>query len=245
MDMKLKIWILTALVLGGMAAACNPSGTNSSNYTAVCTFEYSDIDNYLVDSLITEFQNYIFAGSDGLSFVGPDPISPCGFIISVRHDPLLEAGHVAKEYAVVSRSAAHGVAYVVYVDQPGSAEKKTVNFDYAQYGTCTLDGFMFNNTNKVATLATYGLGDVPAFAPGDWMKLTVTGYKGSTIGGTVAVDLVDYTGTELKVIKDWTAVETKDFGQFTTLCFKVTSNREDVPLEVCIDYLQASISVEY
>ncbi|MBO7640921.1 MAG: DUF4465 domain-containing protein [Bacteroidales bacterium] len=243
--MKLKTLILTALVLGGMAAACNPSATSTSNYTAICTFEYDDIDNYLVDSLITTFQDYIFSGADGLSFIGPDLISPCGFIISVRHDPLLADGHVAKDYAVLSKTAAHGVTYVVYVDQPGAPVKQTVNFDYVQYGTCALNGFIVNNTNKVATLATYGLGEAPAFAPGDWMKLTVTGYKGSTKGNSVEVLLADYTGPELKVIKEWTAVETKDFGEFTTLSFSVTSNRDDVPLEVCMDYLQASISVEY
>ena len=228
-----------------MAAACNPSATSTSNYTAICTFEYDDIDNYLFDSLITSFQDYIFSGADGLSFIGPDLISPCGFIISVRHDPLLADGHVAKDYAVLSKTAAHGVTYVVYVDQPGAPVKQTVNFDYVQYGTCALNGFIVNNTNKVATLATYGLGEAPAFAPGDWMKLTVTGYKGSTKGNSVEVLLAGYTGAELKVIKEWTAVETKDFGEFTTLSFSVTSNRDDVPLEVCMDYLQASISVEY
>ena len=248
--MKLRTWILTVLVLGGLVAACDTPKNNESTYVAVATFEFSDIVDYMVDSLVTTLPNGSFQGADGLTFVCPNPnsaLSPTqtGFVLSLRHDPTLAEGHQAKPMAVLSKSGAHGNTYVVYVDKAGAPESHTVYFDYASYGTCTLDGFCVNNTNQVATIATYGMEGIPAFAPGDWLKLTVTGYKGSSKAGTCEVMLADYTDAELNVIKEWTAVPTEDFGTFESLDFTVTSNRTDVPLEVCLDYFQATVSVTY
>ena len=246
--MKLKFLLPTVLSVIALISACNsnPEGTHSS-YFGVCAFEYTDLPNYWTDSL---YMPDGFPGADGISFSGYNPSSTLtqndnGFVISDRHDPRLEEGYVAKDMAVLSKGGAYGEAYAIFVDKLGAAPRHVVTFDYNDLGFCMLNGFYVHNTNRVATLASFGLEDAPAFGPGDFLKLTVTGYLGTTKTSTVEVMLADYTGSELKLLKEWTAVETKDFGKFQYLDFSLTSNREDVPLQACIDYLVTQIEIDY
>ena len=246
--MKLKFLLPTVLSVIALISACNskPEGTHSS-YFGVCAFEYTDLPNYWTDSL---YMPDGFPGADGISFSGYNPSSTLtqndnGFVISDRHDPRLEEGYVAKDMAVLSKGGAYGEAYAIFVDKPGAAPRHVVTFDYNDLGFCMLNGFYVHNTNRVATLASFGLEDAPAFGPGDFLKLTVTGYLGTTKTSTVEVMLADYTGSELKLLKEWTAVETKDFGKFQYLDFSLTSNRNDVPLQACIDYLVTQIEIDY
>lgn len=49
----------------------------------------------------------------------------------------------------------------------------------------------------------------------------------------------------MNLLKEWTAVKTEEFGKFQYLDFSVTSNRTDVPLQACIDYLVTNIEIDY
>ena len=246
--MKLKFLIPAVLSVIALVSACDkkPDGTHSS-YFGVCAFEYEDLYTVWTDSL---FMTEGFRGADGISFSGYNPASTItptetGFVLSARHDPRLEEGYLAKDMAVLDKEGAYGETYVVFVDKKGAAPRHVVFFDYMDYGFCTLNGFYVHNTNRVATLASFGLEGAPAFGPGDFLKLTVTGYLGTEKTSTVEVMLADYTGSELKLLKEWTAVETKDFGKFQYLDFSLTSNRDDVPLQACIDYLVTQIEIDY
>lgn len=246
--MKLKFLLPAVLSLGALLSACSSkeNGTHSSYY-GICSFEYTDLETVWTDSL---YMTDGFVGADGVSFSGYNPASTMnptetGFVISARHDSRLEAGYQARDLAVLDKGAFHGTTYVIYVDKNGAAPRHTVSFDYNSLGTCMLNGLYVHNTNRVATLAAYGLGDVPAFAKGDWLKLTITGYLGTTKTSTVEVMLADYTGAELNLLKEWTAVKTEEFGKFQYLDFSVTSNRTDVPLQACIDYLVTNIEIDY
>ena len=248
--MKLRFSLPALLIVCALVAGClSKEQNNSSTYYAVCSFEYANMDNYWADSLYFEDD---FVGADGLTISHWNPSDPMfprenGFLFSARHDPTLAEGHQAKPLAVLGKSdpATLGEGYVIYVDKAGEAARHTITFDYQPYGTATLTGFYVNNTNQVATIASFGLDGIPAFISGDWLKLTVTGYTGSTKGATQEVMLADYTGSELKLIKEWTAVSTSDFGTFQYLDFSITSNRADIPLQACIDNLTAYVQIEY
>lgn len=246
--MKLKFLLPAVLSLGALLSACSSkeNGTHSS-YFGICTFEYTDMPTMWTDSVYT---TDLFYAADGVSFSGYNPssvISPTqnGFVISARHDAYLAEGHQAKDMAVLDKSGANGETFVVYTDTPGASPRHVVTFEYNSFGTCALNGFYVNNTNRVATIASFGLDGIPAFAPGDYLKLTVTGYKGTTPGSVKEVMLADYTGAELNLLKEWTAVKTEEFGKFQYLDFSVTSNRTDVPLQACIDYLVTNIEIDY
>ena len=246
--MKMKFLFPAVLSLIVLASACDSKedGTHSA-YFGICTFEFTDLYKYWTDSL---YRTEYFYGADGVVFSGSNPSSTIapnetGFVISARHDPLLAEGHQAKELAVLSKGGAYGETYAVFEDKQNAAPRHVVVFDYVDYGYCNLNGFCVNNTNQVATLASFGLNGAPAFGPGDWLKLTITGYLGTTKTNSVEVMLADYTGSELALLKEWTEIETQDFGKFQYLDFSVTSNRTDVPLQACIDYLVTYIELEY
>lgn len=247
--MKLNFLLPMVLVAGALVCSCNSKeqGTHQS-YFGICSFEFTDLPTVWTDSV---YMTDRFYGAEGVTFSGYNPastVSPTqnGFILSARHDPTLESGHLAKDLATVEKFDYKNQVFVVYQDTPGVQPRHVVTFDYQSIGTCVLNGFFVNNTTRVATLAAYGQDGIPAFAPGDWLKLTVTGYVGTTpTGKTQEVMLADYTGSELQLIKEWTAVETKDFGAFQYLDFAITSNRTDVPLQACIDDLVTNIEIEY
>ena len=54
-----------------------------------------------------------------------------------------------------------------------------------------------------------------------------------------------YYDASRREAKDLAAVKTEEFGKFQYLDFSVTSNRTDVPLQACIDYLVTNIEIDY
>lgn len=238
MTMKKYLYLCFALLL----AACGPEVGQKYTYYADCGFEFPDAMNYC-DADSTYIAK-VLAPVDGLEFKGlsEEP----GFVFSLQRDPVSEEGHAARPYAAFGRGGyANGGGYVVYQDIVGAKVPHTVTFIYPTKGTCALTGFFVNNTNEIVNLARFGNDVCVPFQPGDYLKLTVTGYVGDKASGTLETMLVDFTGSELKLVDEWTAVKCETISNFQYLDFSLSSNRQDIPLRVCIDDLVAYIDVEF
>lgn len=134
-------------------------------------------------------------------------------------------------------------AYAVY--SPSMTPDADIVFNYKKYfskSTCYVTGFYINNTKYVEKLAEAG-----KIADGDYLKVTATFYKDDIAVCTEEFPLVDYTGSEKKVVKDWTAWDMSNARQFDidAIKFDVSSSSGIFPPVFCLDFLVASISVEY
>ena len=79
------------------------------------------------------------------------------------------------------------------------------------------------------------------FGAGDYLTLTITGYKGASKVGEKSVNLV--SGTEALV--KWTEVDLSGIGSVDVLDFHLASNREDLPLYCCVDDLVFHVTEVY
>ena len=100
--------------------------------------------------------------------------------------------------------------------------------------SCAAESMYVHNVQAVVQAVKHGVGlaDGP-FQAEDYLLLTVTGMKGTSVTGTMEVKLVDGTS----FIKEWTKVDITDLGSIDTIEFKLTSNRPDLPLYCCLDDL--------
>lgn len=94
-------------------------------------------------------------------------------------------------------------------------------------GPEVVSGFYLTNSawNVVAYLA--GDGYTPAFAAGDWCKLTITAIKADDSSATLDVFLADYRSSNAAdhyYINKWQWVDLTSFGEVKSLSFEVTSN---------------------
>ena len=105
-----------------------------------------------------------------------------------------------------------------------------------------MSGLWINNTKYVEKLAEEG-----SIADGDYLKVKAMFFKNDIQVCTEEFDLVDYPGAEHKIVKDWTAWEMKEAKSFDVdaIKFDVSTNSASLPQNFCMDFLIASISVEY
>ncbi|HBH07819.1 MAG TPA: hypothetical protein DDX40_00180 [Rikenellaceae bacterium] len=118
-------------------------------------------------------------------------------------------------------------------------------FNYKNFFTKTsvmVQGLYINNTKFVEKLAEDG-----NITDGDFLKVTAKFFKNDIPVAKEDFYLVDYTGAEKKIVKDWTAWEMKDASRVESdaIKFEVTSNFGTLPSAFCMDLLVASVSIEY
>jgi hypothetical protein len=131
--------------------------------------------------------------------------------------------------------------YAVF--SPSSSSSYDIVFKYGDYfsaSSCRVLGFYINNTKYVEKLAEEGL-----IADGEYLKVTATFYLKDSAVCTEEFDLVDYTGSERKIVKDWTAWNMKTAKQHDVDAVKFSLSSVSLPQSFCLDILMASISVEY
>lgn len=138
-----------------------------------------------------------------------------------------------------------GVANKAYAVYTPSLQDFDISFRYKDYfskSTCYVSGFYINNTKYVETLADNG-----QITDGDYLKVTASFFKGALPVGTEDFYLVDYTGAEKKVVKDWTVWEMKDAAKLDVdgIKFTVSSAKGFLPESFCMDLLVASVALEY
>lgn len=260
--MKLKI-CLAGLAAAVLISACNMGGSYHTTFYSAASFEfYSNLASQLAhngcrDSLIT--LETPFYGATGLIVKNAKTagtlVTEPGFIVSMQKDKGQGADYATRPFASFSTQYAgyKTFAFGVYADIRGAVPSKThtVTFDSPDTGTADLLGYYVNNTNEIVNLVKYGseARGIPPFAPGDKLTLTLTAYPatatnaGSSAPITREVVLAERTESDLKLVSDWQEVKIDNMKNFLYLDFAVTSNRTDIPLNVCIDHLTAFIEI--
>lgn len=235
------------LALGAVVCGCM-SGSFSSEFVAMCTFEYSDQqqvfgkDSIYCASEFAEGQSSLIFHNktDNGTFSG-------GFLISLLRDTTFEPGYVKSYYSVAdtSKNTRKGNGFVVYYDNARKSQmpEHSMTFQYYANGSCTLTSMYVCNTNHVANAALYGVPGCPAFKEGDYMKLKITGILDGKSTGSVETDLVTFGDKGLELVRGWKRVELNRIGSFQYLDLSIETNRDDAPRYCCIDNIMANISI--
>ncbi len=158
---------------------------------------------------------------------------------------IYKEGYMPKSpfYVADTTGAAKSACYAVFYDNRGRMPEHSIEFVSRANGTCIPIGLYVVNTNLVVNTVKFGTSYGPAFKQGDWMKLTITGKRGTTTTGTVSVDLAKYDEKGLMVLTDWTAVPTDKLGAVEYIDISIESNRYDIPTYCCIDNVVADVSL--
>lgn len=244
--MKNSIKLLALAAICAVAVSCKNEPSTMS-YTLSATFNnVAENPQYypVVDSLF--YREYVLLDSYSALCTSCEDLNN-GFVggwkVSLKKG---DASEPAEQQMFSSAGQFVGFsknqAYAVYTSSPKDYD---IVFKYSEYFTkssCNVVGFYINNTKYVETLAEKGL-----IADGDYLKVTATFYKGSLPVCTEEYYLVDYSGTEKKIVKDWTAWEMENARKcdVDAVKFAVSSASGTLPESFCLDFLVASISVEY
>ena len=238
-----------------LIAACDFGGSYSSFYSN-SSFELASMYELMsleecVDSIVYVNQNF-YGSTDYAMVFAPATINKGthqavkpGFIISMQKDNTLAEGYKRPFSAFSKYGGYQTFAYAVYTDVRGYGESvHGAGFSAYSEGKADLEYFYVNNTNEVVNLVTYGVPEknIPPFATGDYLKLTLTAHLDGTTKQQ-EIMLVDFTGSEQKVIKDWEKVTCSGMTGFSYLDFSVSSNRQDVPLNFCLDQLVTHVEI--
>ena len=243
--MKLfKHAIVAAFIL--ISAFSCVKGSYQTSYRAICTFEPADT--------VHDFSNGIYNKSD--IYQGGGVLKFCskrtddgeftgGFAVCCRKDTIYKEGYMPKSpfYVADTTGAAKSACYAVFYDNRGRMPEHSIEFVSRANGTCIPIGLYVVNTNLVVNTVKFGTSYGPAFKQGDWMKLTITGKRGTTTTGTVSMDLAKYDEKGLTVLTDWTAVPTDKLGAVEYIDLSIESNRYDIPTYCCIDNVVADVSL--
>lgn len=233
---------LFGLCAVSLAAACD-FGAPYSAFNDVASFEYAYTLAEQVampeckDSLIIlekPFRGGNYFVLENAQIVRDRAVKP-GFLISMRKDNVLSADYPVRPLSSFGRTGGYqSFAYAIFADVRGGSASHSVTFGAAEEGTATFVGFYVNNTHEIVNLVTYGSETVEPFQDGDQLLLTVTAFPS---GSRTEVMLAEHTGGKLEVINSWKEITVANKDAFTYLDFSVTSNRTDIPLNVCIDNL--------
>lgn len=252
--MKNSIKLLAIAAICAAAVSCETQPSTAS-YTLSATFGYvaENPQAYpVIDSLY--YNKYVMLDSYSALCTSCEDVNNSfngGWKVSLKKGGASEpaelqmfasAGRFAG-FTDTTSSVLANKAYAVYTSSP--LKDYDIEFKYSEYfakSSCNVLGFYINNTKYVETLADQGL--IP---DGDYLKVTATFYKGSLPVCTEEFYLVDYSGAEKKIVKDWTVWEMKNAQKcdVDAVKFAVSSASGTLPESFCLDFLVASISVEY
>lgn len=231
--------LLIALVGVALMTSCL-KGSYKSDYTATCSFEFSEAFS---DSLY--YKTYFSDGGFVFnSFRNNADEIPGGFMISMKCDPVYKAGHVSRSPYCVADTTALGKCFLVFrqLDDKSMPEHDII-FISTEIGAALPKLCYINNTNEVANIAKFGKGEIPAFAEGDYLKMTISATLNNNVkDAKVEAYLAKYEGS-LKVITDWKLVDLNPLGDFDSLDIVLSSNRTDIPMNFCMDEFVARVSI--
>lgn len=250
MKNSIKLFILAAVLLAAVSCENKPS---TVSYTLAGQFDY--VSEYpqefpVVDSLY--YNKYIMLDNYSALCTSCDDVNSGfngGWKVSLKKGSMTDpyelqvfssAGKYAGLYSSESRQGHK--SYVVYAPSMSTYDVVFKYKDAFTKSTCYVSGLWINNTKYVERLAEEGL-----IADGDYLKVTAAFFKNDLQVCTEEFDLVDYTGAEHKIVKDWTAWEMKVAKSYDVdaIKFTVSTNSNSLPQYFCMDFLIASISVEY
>lgn len=250
MKNSIKLFTLAAILLAAVSCENKPS---TVSYTLAGQFDY--VSEYpqefpVVDSLY--YNKHIMLDNYSALCTNCDDVNS-GFVggwkVSLKKGSMTDsydlqvfssAGKYAGLYSSESRQGHK--SYAVYAPSMSTYDIVFKYKDAFTKSSCYVSGLWINNTKYVEKLAEEGL-----IADGDYLKVKAMFFKNDIQVCTEEFDLVDYTGAEHKIVKDWTAWEMKEAKNFDVdaIKFDVSTNSASLPQYFCMDFLIASISVEY
>ncbi len=249
MKNSIKLFSLAAIVVAAVSCESKPS-TMSYTLTGNFSFVLDYPTEYpTVDSLY--YNKYIMLDSYSALCTSCDDVNSGfsgGWKISAKKggaddtDELLKFTSAGK-YAgyTAPKSGFANKAYAVYSQSLSSGYDIVFKYkDYFSKSTCNVLGFYINNTKYTEKLADEG-----KIADGEYLKVTATFYKNDLPVCTEEFDLVDYTGAEHKIVKDWTAWDMKDAVGHDVDAVKFSVSSTTLLPYFCLDILVASVAVEY
>lgn len=250
--MKNSIKLLVLAVISIAAISCENKPSTMS-YTLAGQFDYvSEFpqDYPVVDSLY--YNKYIMMDNFSALCTSCDDVNSGftgGWKVSLKKgsmtDPYdLQVFSSAGKYAGVhsSESNVGNKSYAVYAPSGATYDIVFKYKDSFTKSTCYVSGFWINNTKYVEKLADEGL-----ITDGDFLKVKADFFKNDIQVCSEEFTLVDYTGAEHKIVKDWTVWEMKEASKFDVdaIKFSVSTASGTIPPYFCLDFLVANISVEY
>ena len=246
--MKKKM-IRCALVgaMAVMAAACFSQEDYTTKYESNILVEFEP-ENYYEWA---DFEAQVFGGdSDTVAFHPAFSFGPVyhyaklddadgfqgGLVLCQGKDTDASASRKPSRFAVYDQDGGNNKSYVYAVFHDTTATLMPEHV--IQIGipneefSCTFTSMYVHNVQAAvqAALTGAGLADGP-FQAGDFLTLTVTGYKGTKTAGTVDIKLIDGT----QVVNEWKKLETTTIGSIDALDLHLTASRSDFPLYCCVD----------
>lgn len=123
-----------------------------------------------------------------------------------------------------------------------------VMFPFASYGAITMASCYFcNTTENIATVL--GLSDKDAFTDGDWLRLTLTGWKFSNLTdpaketASVEIYLADYRSGRRECLREWKSFDLSALGSIHYMTYKIESSSSEIEPYVCFDDLALTVSI--
>lgn len=244
----MKRIILFSVILLTAVSCLNKSGWSQS-YTLRVTFEFDTgvyTSSFDADSLFYDKEGRGFAwGNTSIVFNQKTESEKfCGgFLMSYQKGLPGGTGLSVLDgrYRPNSPAGAYGSkTYAVFYDNSDSGKmpEKDIVFTQSEYGTCTLNSCMVNNTALVA-------GKVKEhFEKGDKLLLKATGYLAGTKTGEAEFVLADFSSQKDSIVSAWTKFDLGKLGSVDQLDFKVISPKDEVPGYFCMDEFVANIALE-
>lgn len=250
MKNSIKLFTLAAILIAAASCENKPS---TMSYTLAGQFDY--VSEYpkefpAIDSVY--YNKYIMLDKYSALRTECDDVNSGfngGWRVSLKKGSFEEPANLqllssAGKYAGVydSDSRQGHKSYAVYCPSASTYDIEFKYKDYFSKSTCYVTGFWINNTKYVEKLADEG--QIPE---GGLIKVVANFYKNDVKVCEEEYTLLDFTGLEHKLLRDWTAWEMKTAKNFDVdaVKFSVTTSSADLPPYFCLDFLIASVSVEY
>lgn len=239
--------IVLALVATALLGTSCLEGGYASKYTTLDDFE---VDRFLDSCPDSVFCGSYFVGSsrrllyniqsdkDHEKFTG-------GFVISWKRDHTVGGeNEKCNQYCVLNSAKGTQGLFGIYFqnDDPALNPDKgnDIVFIGGEGSTCSPTGLFVANTAQIATLISRGSEDFEPFKEGDYLRVVFTGYNKGVAGNSVTVDLAKFAGA-LTLVNEWKKVELAALGSVTSIDVHLETNRDGLPLAVCIDDVMTTV----
>ena len=247
--MKTKMMIQGAFVgvMALLATSCFNKGDYKTEYKSYISVGFEPEMEYDWADFVYEWFN---AGKDTVSFFPNFRWGPVYFFAKLDDQKVFQGGTALCSGKDADASPERDPSYFAVYDGNGGNQKSHAYAVFHQTSTmpdhfiqiylpntessCAAETMYVHNVQAVVQAAQHGVGLAGGpFQADDYLLLTVTGMRGTTVTGSKEVKLVDGT----TFIKEWTKVDISDLGSIDTIEFKLTSSRSDFPLYCCLDDL--------
>ena len=243
-----RLFFIFSIVL--MVSSCFKDGpTTTRSYTLTATFEYtSDVyqKEFGADSIYFDVKGGTgFQFNDLVFYHNVDTLSAefnGGLLMSYLDIPKSEVTEgLENQYRVHSIKGLDKNTFLVFhqEEDPSLMPKNEMEFIWDQYGTCVMAACFVNNTVEVVDSLRAN------FELGDRLVLKATGWLGGQKTGEAEINLADFSATKDSIVTKWTVFDLSKLGSVKYVDFSLYSSKENIPLNVCLDNITASIDLAY